>query len=619
MNTASIQKQLVREKTNKRLEGKSACVFLNTYYGNFLDSHYGKYSQLKFSSYKQQLDSLHGAFFGDSDFYSKGMKKAGWDSEDLIINCLPLQQAWAKENGFCGEDLEIAVEQIRRLHPQVLYVQNLNALKGDFLSAIRPYVRLIVGQIATPIVNEIPFVQYDMIFSSFPHFVERFRQLGITSYYQPLAFDPCILGKFQNNQRSIACSFVGGISKLHMQSYKLLELLANETPTQFWGYGTETLPEDSAIHCRYHGQAWGVDMFSIFSSSKITINRHGEVAENYANNMRLFEATGCGAMLITDYKDNLNELFEIGKEIVAYRDAEEAVSLIKYYSRYPEEAEKIALAGQRKTLSEHTYAQRMKHTAEILERHLRYGAEKNCFPEPDMSKISYGLTPIHTSEISKEMTNGWQSEEIPARQRALTQQELRNMYKGKPPLTFQVLVDILRPYVFSNCSILEIGCSTGYYYEILEYLLNKRIAYTGVDYSVPLISMAQDYYPNAEFVVADGANLPFDDNEFFTVISSCVLLHVPNYRQHIAETARVAKQQVVAHRTPVCRRRPTQYFKKFAYGVETVELRFNEKEIVSEFTSNGLKLINALEYNSNHAGDKYEVTYLFRKQKDCSQ
>ncbi len=69
--------------------------------------------------------------------------------------------------------------------------------------------------------------------------------------------------------------------------------------------------------------------------SFITINRHIDVAENYANNMRLFEATGCGALLITDYKDNLNELFEIGEEIVAYRSPEEAAALIKYYLSNP--------------------------------------------------------------------------------------------------------------------------------------------------------------------------------------------------------------------------------------------------------------------------------------------
>ena len=41
--------------------------------------------------------------------------------------------------------------------------------------------------------------------------------------------------------------------------------------------------------------------------------------------MRLYEATGVGTLLVTDYKDNLHEMFIPGKEVVVYRDADEAV------------------------------------------------------------------------------------------------------------------------------------------------------------------------------------------------------------------------------------------------------------------------------------------------------
>ena len=125
--------------------------------------------------------------------------------------------------------------------------------------------------------------------------------------------------------------------------------------------------------------------------------------------------------------------------------------------------------------------------------------------------------------------------------------------------------------------------------------------------------MAKDYYPKAKFHVADGANLPFKNEEFFVAISSCILLHVPNYQEHIKETVRVAKCFVIAHRTPVCRQRPTQYLKKFAYGVETVELIYNENELISEFVKNGLKLLRAYQFHGNPNQDQYDVTYIFEK------
>ena len=55
------------------------------------------------------------------------------------------------------------------------------------------------------------------------------------------------------------------------------------------------------------------------SAAKPVLRRVLYVEDN-ATNMRLFEATGCGAMLITDAKQNLGDLFSVGVEIVAYRD-----------------------------------------------------------------------------------------------------------------------------------------------------------------------------------------------------------------------------------------------------------------------------------------------------------
>ena len=49
-------------------------------------------------------------------------------------------------------------------------------------------------------------------------------------------------------------------------------------------------------------------MFSILSKSKILINAHIEDTK-YAGNMRLFEGTAAGCMVITDNKLGLKELF----------------------------------------------------------------------------------------------------------------------------------------------------------------------------------------------------------------------------------------------------------------------------------------------------------------------
>jgi len=357
------------------------CLFLNVYYQGFMENIYRKNAQLLTASYRKQKNSLQNEFFGDSDFYSEGLKKAGWHAEDLIINCQPLQQAWARENNFSGKGFEIAIEQIRRAKPQIVYFQVLNVATRDFLSAIRPYTEIVAGQIASPVPAKTDISGFDIILSSFPHFVQRFRQSGITSYYQPLAFDSRVLEKIDGLPRIYPVTFVGGISLLHRKGTAILEKLAERIPIDFWGYGAESLAEDSPIRSRHHGEAWGLDMFSLLSQSQITINRHIDVAENYANNVRLFEATGCGALLITEHRENLSELFEIGKEVVCYRSFEECAELVKYYLAHPKEAQKIALAGQERTLLDHTFTKRMQQTSEILEHHLRYKKDSNDEPK----------------------------------------------------------------------------------------------------------------------------------------------------------------------------------------------------------------------------------------------
>jgi SAM-dependent methyltransferase len=251
--------------------------------------------------------------------------------------------------------------------------------------------------------------------------------------------------------------------------------------------------------------------------------------------------------------------------------------------------------------------------AELLERLLRHKRAQATLPRPDSSTISYGWESITPTDISPAMTSAWQSPEIPARQRALVEQELNGMYHGNPPLVYRVLADSLKPFVQPGARVLEVGCASGYYLEVLEYMMGRQIAYTGVDYSEAMIALAKECYPRAAFFVADGACLPFGENHFEVVVSSSVLLHVTDYAQHVTEAARVASRLVIVHRTPICKNHPTQHFKKRAYGVETLELRFSEQELLTLCDTLGLSLVKRHEYDAHPERDEYEVTYVFRK------
>jgi SAM-dependent methyltransferase len=521
---------------------------------------------------------------------------------------------WANTHKSSDVGYNLVARQVERLRPDVVYVQDMAGTPAELLSYFKSMGILIVGQIACEISPSIRFEVYDLIFSSFPHFVDLFRQHGLIAYYQPLAFEPRILEVMPNpsfERRDIDCSFVGGISSFHQAGGALLETLARQTPIQIWGYGIHNVPASSAVAQRHQGEAWGRQMFSLLNRSKITVNRHSEAASTNANNMRLFEATGCGALLVTDYKDNLNELFEIGKEVVAYRSAEECVALVKHFLRYPEEAEKIAKAGQQRTLRDHVYENRMRKTGEIIARHVSYRRLQLVPPRSD--QISTGFKDLGDDHSARELTEGWKQKSVANSQRGLVQSELTSMYRGSPAPPFAVAARMLRNLIKRNDRVLEVGCSSGYYYEVIEYLLKRPIQYTGVDYSEHMIEMAREFYPRAHFDVADGARLPFTTASFDVVISGCVLLHCPNYQRHIEETCRVARDIILLHRTPISDSGRTCFFEKSAYGVRTVEIWFGEEEILGLFAQFGFHVEARDSFAYCHTKKMAEVSYVLRR------
>lgn len=370
-------------------------VIVDTYYPAFLARFYAQQDGLAAADYPTQLQALLNACFGTSDFYSRHLNALGCEAQDLVVNCVPLQQAWAKANNVPFSQLalkvphrlfrvpvlrkflanlpglmDVAIAQIKAVKPDVLYCQDLSFFPGEVLRELKQHVRLVVGQIACPLPPESFLKGYDLILTSFPHFVDRLRALGVASEYFRIGFDDRVLALLGQVEKDIDFSFVGGISRHHGGAIPLLEYLAENTDLRVFGYGVGSLPATSPIRERHGGEVWGLDMYRSLACSRITLNRHINVAENNANNMRLYEATGVGAMLLTDRKDNLHELFDIGREVVAYSSKEEAAELVRHCLEHPDEALQIARAGQARTLREHTYSQRMQELVPILKRHL---------------------------------------------------------------------------------------------------------------------------------------------------------------------------------------------------------------------------------------------------------
>ena len=358
-------------------------LIVDTCYPAFLEAHYERHPGLAERPYDEQWRSLMDTFFGTADSYSHHLAPLGHEAHEVVANCASMQLAWAREHGVRlprwtarpkAHVETIVLAQAAAYSPDVLYVHNLHLLSGRALRELRATGARIVGQIASSPPSARRLRLFDLVLTSFPHYVERFRRLGIASEYFRIGFDERVLARLEAegepSERHNAV-FVGALNRRrHREGNAILERAAARAPIEFWGYGARGWPARSAIRRNYRGEAWGIDMFRVLRAARIAVNRHIREAGSFANNMRLYEATGVGTMLLTDAKDNLGELFEPGREVVTYASADELADAVNHYLAHDDERGAIARAGQARTLREHTYAKRMAELVSTLDRSL---------------------------------------------------------------------------------------------------------------------------------------------------------------------------------------------------------------------------------------------------------
>lgn len=89
--------------------------------------------------------------------------------------------------------------------------------------------------------------------------------------------------------------------------------------------------------------------------------------------------------------------------------------------------------------------------------------------------------------------------------------------------------------------LLDVGCGTGPMIELLskEY---TDLHMTGLDLTPDMIEVAQaKHIPNAQFIVGDSENLPFEEDSFDAVICSNSFHHYPNPQAFFDGVARVLR------------------------------------------------------------------------------
>jgi len=407
---------------------------LGIYPGIYLDQFYAGRTRLATEPYTAQFDALIADCFGSSDFWTRALRKHGYETLDLIANAEPLQKRWATECDLSYREddwiFEITLAQIKAFSPAALIVADYSTFSAAFLRQVRrecPSIQLIIGWCGAPYRDAEVFHEWDIVLSCIPELVEHFRSNGHSAFHLNHAFDAPILEKLNDApEPTVDFSFIGSVLKenqFHLEREKILLALIEQTDLRIWSHlpvaplpsstmansfsprgmaryayraaqafgitsrllaaaplvrraarlhsiSRESQVVDSHIVRRSSPALFGLEMFQKLKDTRVTLNTHIDISPLSASNMRLFEATGVGSCLITDWKSNLAELFEPDIEVLTYRHPDECVEKVSYILEHEAERCAIAAAGQRRTLREHTFASRAARIDEIIKDHL---------------------------------------------------------------------------------------------------------------------------------------------------------------------------------------------------------------------------------------------------------
>lgn len=394
---------------------------LTTVYPGYAQSLYAAHPGLAEKSYDQQAGVLFHDAFSWSDSWKVALAPQGIDVMEVTANVEPLQRAWARENmagKSAGADLAtIAVQQVLKFGPDVLWFDDHDA---DLLQRIREAVRsikLVLGWTGSAIPRQNAFRYCDVILSCSRESTELLAKQGYRTAEVHHGFDERILSRLKPASPMHEIIFIGQLLRgtaYHVGREKLLEDLVGALPLRIFSpmahptlSGTARAVVKRGMNSVYRlmerarmggvaasmlraagrNREWlepstpsinpkliphmddgiyGLRMYQTIRDSHVTLNIHADSSDRYASNMRLFEVTGVGGCLLTDWKPNLGEIFEIDKEVVAYRSTGECIEKARWLLEHPVEAAAIARAGQERTLNEHGYFNRAQRLRDIL-------------------------------------------------------------------------------------------------------------------------------------------------------------------------------------------------------------------------------------------------------------
>ncbi len=202
--------------------------------------------------------------------------------------------------------------------------------------------------------------RYSNVFSCSSNAIENYRALGIKNISRiPFGCDPEIHdNNFITENKINKAIFIGTYSPKRYRFIK--SLIRGGVPIDVSG---PHWPSEISKNLVGKG-VFGKNYVNTIKTYSAVINLHQDI--NYGPNMRAFEVTGSGGILITDRAEDILSFFSENSEILVYNDNSEAQTIIKNIINGNINTEKMARNAHHACHTKFTYDRRAKEILDII-------------------------------------------------------------------------------------------------------------------------------------------------------------------------------------------------------------------------------------------------------------
>ena len=167
---------------------------------------------------------------------------------------------------------------------------------------------------------------YDALFFKDPHIVKLLRAtLDLPVYYLPQACNPRWHRPLVQAATEPYLVIAGNMYPSRMRV--LERLIVKGIPVKVYGGPFSRWLPESPVRDAHVGRAiFREDKARVFRSAAGVLNTM-QLGEVDGVNSRLFEAAGCGAAVLTEFRPTVPEVFHVGTEVLSYHGFNELISL----------------------------------------------------------------------------------------------------------------------------------------------------------------------------------------------------------------------------------------------------------------------------------------------------